>query len=48
MMFPILSNRLASNHRKRGKLTCTTCKLKGCLGRCKFEVVASPHPPKAA
>jgi hypothetical protein len=46
-MFPILSNGSASSHRK-GKVTCLSCKLKGCIGRCKFEVVASPRPPKAA
>jgi hypothetical protein len=47
-MFPILSNRPAANHRKQGKVTCITCKLKGCVGRCRFEAVASPQPPKAA
>jgi hypothetical protein len=46
-MFTILSNGPASHHRK-GKITCITCKLKRCVGRCKFEVVASPQPPKAA
>jgi hypothetical protein len=38
---------LAANHRK-GKVVCITCKLKGCVGRCRWEVVASPQPPKAA
>jgi hypothetical protein len=38
---------LAANHRK-GSITCITCKLKRCVGRCRFEVVASPRPPKAA
>jgi hypothetical protein len=37
-----------ANHRKPGKVVCITCKLKGCVGRCRFEVVASPHPPRAA
>jgi len=23
---------------KAGKITCTTCKLKGCVGRCHFKV----------
>jgi hypothetical protein len=27
---------------KKGKVTCVTCGLKRCLGRCQFEVVASP------
>jgi hypothetical protein len=29
---------------KAGKITCTTCKLKGCVGRCHFEKLK----PKAA
>lgn len=27
---------------KAGKITCTTCKLKGCVGRCHFEKLKSP------
>lgn len=30
---------------KAGKVTCTTCKLKGCVGRCHFKVMG---PNKAA
>ena len=33
---------------KKGKVTCLTCKLKGCVGNCRFEVVDYPRPPKAA
>jgi hypothetical protein len=33
---------------KKAKVTCTTCKLKGCVGRCHFEAVKGPRAPKAA
>jgi hypothetical protein len=32
----------------KGKVTCVTCKLKGCVGRCQFQVVNAPPPTKAA
>jgi hypothetical protein len=37
---------IAANHRK-GQVICVTCKLKRCIGKCKWEVVASPKSPKA-
>ena len=40
-MFAIIENRVAS-HGTKGKITCVTCKLKKCVGRCHFEHVKSP------
>jgi hypothetical protein len=52
-MFAIIPNRMTAHNvaghtGKKGKVTCLTCKLKGCVGRCRFEVVDCPRPPKAA
>jgi hypothetical protein len=47
-MFPILSNHTAGHKAKKPKVTCLTCKLKGCLGRCRFQAVDCSRPPKAA
>jgi len=33
---------------KKGKMTCLTCKLKGCVGHCRFQVVTRPNSPKEA
>lgn len=41
-MFQILSSP-ARHKPQKGKVTCVTCNLKGCLGRCHFEVVARPQ-----
>jgi hypothetical protein len=37
-MFAIIESRVAS-HGSKGKITCVTCKLKKCVGRCHFEKV---------
>jgi len=48
-MFSIISNPVAAHQgAKRGKVTCVTCKLKKCVGRCKFEVVGCERPKNAA
>jgi hypothetical protein len=41
-MVPVVA-RSASTKTKKGKVTCATCKLKGCLGRCHFESAAGPQ-----
>jgi len=46
-MFQVIANQTA-DHKRRGRITCTTCDLKGCVGRCRFEAVKSPQPSKAA
>jgi hypothetical protein len=46
-MFPMAS-RAGAEEARKGKITCVTCKLKGCVGRCHFEVVKCPRPPKTA
>lgn len=48
MIFPIVSNRAAAHKGKKGKITCLTCKLKGCVGNCRFQVVDSPRRPRVA
>jgi hypothetical protein len=45
-MFPLLPNS-ASHKPRKGKVTCVTCNLKGCLGRCHFEVVDRPQTERA-
>jgi len=47
-MFPVTSSRSAGYEHKKTKVTCTTCKLKKCVGKCHFETVNCPQPPKAA
>jgi len=37
MSFTIISNSAAAADTKKGKVTCLTCKLKGCVGRCRFQ-----------
>jgi len=38
------SNAFAQDHKsKERKITCTTCQLKGCVGRCHFEAVKRPR-----
>jgi hypothetical protein len=40
-MYVIMENRVAA-HGSKGKVTCVTCKLKKCVGRCHFERVKAP------
>lgn len=47
-MLEILSSHTSDHKRKKPKVTCTTCKLKKCVGRCQWEVVNRPESPKAA
>lgn len=47
MMFAIVSGRNAALKPRKGQLTCRTCKLRGCVGRCKWETVDCPQPTKA-
>ena len=49
-MFQIVSIGTAS-HKAKGKntkVTCVTCKLKKCIGKCRFEAASCPRPPRAA
>ena len=48
MSFTIVPPHTASHNDKKKKVTCLTCKLKGCVGHCRFQVVDCPRPPKAA
>ncbi|HEY1338178.1 MAG TPA: hypothetical protein VGF59_11745 [Bryobacteraceae bacterium] len=48
MTFMIIPSQTASHGSKKTKVTCLTCKLKGCVGRCRFQAVDCPRPPKAA
>jgi len=46
-MFTILTSRVAAH--AKGSMTCTTCALKKCVGRCHFERRENPpRPAKAA
>ena len=47
-MFQVIANPTADHKRKQRKITCVTCDLKGCLGRCRFEAVSQPKTSKAA
>ena len=47
MIFPVVATPAAAHGHKKGKVTCVTCKLKKCVGRCRFEKVACP-PPRAS
>jgi hypothetical protein len=49
-MLQVIASQTAEHKRKKGKVTCTTCQLKGCVGRCRFklEAVKGPRPSKAA
>jgi len=48
MTLHVIPSHTADHKGKRRKITCVTCNLKGCLGRCRFEMVTCPQPPKAA
>jgi hypothetical protein len=47
-MFTIITSRVAAHGGEKGKLTCMTCALKKCVGRCHFERVESPRPKRVA
>jgi hypothetical protein len=47
-MFTIVTGPIASHDSRKGKLTCATCKLKKCVGRCRFERVEAPRPGRVA
>lgn len=47
-MFTIITGPVAAHNSNKKKVTCLTCKLKGCVGHCRFQAVDSPRPPKAA
>ncbi len=47
-MLTVLQPHGKSSGSKKGKVTCTTCGLKKCLGRCHFERTDHPRGPKAA
>jgi hypothetical protein len=47
-MLPVISGRLPEAKPKKGKITCLTCNLKGCVGRCRFQSVECSQPRKAA
>ena len=46
MIFPIYSVHATEQKRKKRTLTCVTCKLKQCVGRCRWEPAECPRPPK--
>jgi hypothetical protein len=46
VMFHITPNQAASHKPKKGKLTCLTCKLKGCVAQCRWEAVLSRESTK--
>jgi hypothetical protein len=50
MIVSILTVPKSNQKRKRMKVVCITCHLRGCVGLCRFETVESltPPPPKAA
>ena len=37
MTLHILETHSAEQSRRKSKVTCVTCKLKGCVGRCRWE-----------
>lgn len=45
-MFPIIQTQAAAHAGGKRKITCTTCKLKGCVGRCRWETVDCSQVPK--
>ena len=34
--------------KEKGKMTCVTCNLRGCVGQCKFKAVEKARGSKAA
>ena len=48
MTFQILQPKLAGHTRPHQKVTCVTCQLKRCVGRCRWEPAGTPRPRKIA
>ncbi len=48
MTLHVLVKETAERKGKKRKLTCLTCQLKGCVGKCRFEPAECPQPPRAA
>ena len=48
MMLAIIAATAANHSSPKRKVTCLTCKLKGCVGKCRFQSVDSPSSPKAS
>lgn len=48
MKLSVISNSAPAHQGKKGRVTCLTCKLTGCVGRCRFAVADVPQAPKAA
>ena len=48
MMLTILTPPTGDHGSPRRKVTCLTCKLKGCVGKCRFQSMDSPSSPKAS
>jgi hypothetical protein len=46
-MFDLMSEQKLAHNATKTKVTCVTCKLKKCVGRCHFEAVGRPQPQKA-
>ena len=47
MMFSIISLHTEGHNRSKSKITCVTCKLKKCVGQCRWEMVSYPQRLKA-
>jgi hypothetical protein len=48
MMPKVASSRLTEQKPSYRKVICVTCRLKKCVGHCRFESVECPKPPKLA
>ena len=49
VMFTVITKRVAAHgSNNKGKVTCLTCKLKRCVGRCHFERLDGARPATAA
>jgi hypothetical protein len=47
-MFTVITNHVAAHGSNKGKVTCLTCKLKKCVGRCHFERLDGARAARAA
>ncbi len=47
-MLQILARPAPARTSPKRKVTCLTCQLKGCVGKCRFEAMDSPRLPKAS
>ncbi len=45
-MFHILPSHTGLERHHKGRVTCITCQLKKCVGRCRWEFATCPQPPK--